>query len=81
MIDEGERHESRLVLAMPNGTVVETDPLMEVDLETSPRARRILNLRAIPIAGEGEYGFLIQRPDENGDWQLTYEVPLQVRFC
>ena len=80
MIGEGERHEARLVLEMPNGRVAETNPGMEVDLETANRARHRINLGMIPIAGEGVYGFRIQQSDENGDWQLMCEVPLQVNY-
>lgn len=65
---------------MPDGKVVESDPLIDVDLETARRHRSVINLTAIPLGGQGEYLFLIQEPDENGDWISIFEVPLYIDY-
>ena len=78
--DEAETRQARLVVAMPDGKVVESDPLINVDLETARRHRSVVNLTAIPLGGQGEYRFLIQEPDENGGWRSMFEVPLHIDY-
>lgn len=78
--DQGETQQARLVVGLPGGRIAETDPHMDVDLESALRHRNRFNLGAIPIAGEGEYSFQIQRLDESNNWNLMFEVPLHVSY-
>ena len=77
---EGETKQARLAVALPDGKVVESDPLIDVDLDTTLRLRSVVNLTAIPLGGEGEYRFQIQEPDENGSWRSMFEVPLHIDY-
>ena len=77
---EGENKQARIAVALPDGNVVESEPIIDVDLETGPRYRSLMNLSGLPIGGQGEYRFQIQQLDENGDWHWMFEVPLQVNF-
>ena len=78
--DRGEKRETRLVVTMPNGRVVETDLRFEVDLEVAHRNRTRVNVSTLPWAGQGEYRFQIQGMDESGEWQMMSEAPLQVTY-
>ena len=76
----GEKKQARLAVALPDGKVVESDPLIDVDLSTARRHRSVITLTAIPLGGEGDYRFQIQEPDDNGGWQTMFEVPLHIDY-
>ena len=79
-VNRGERSVARLVIASPGGLDSDTLPEFEVDLESAHRNRTRLNFGGFPLKGEGEYSFQIQTPDQGGDWQVLFELPLQVGY-
>ena len=76
----GEKKEVRLTIALPDGKVAETGLTFEIDLDTADRTRIRINGSTLPLAGKGEYRFRIEGRDEDADWHLITEVPLQVGY-
>ena len=78
--ERSERKKARLVIRLPNGRSVITEPPLEVDLESAHRSRIRLNLPGIPTGGEGQCIFELQGQDEDAEWGPISEVPIHVSY-
>ena len=78
--EEPERVTGRISLRLPNGDMVGGSEF-EINLSESLRHRNVISISSLPIHGPGDYRFVIDyRPASGGDWEATYQLPLQIIF-
>lgn len=78
--DVPETFETRLVLKVPNGSVLATKEIIKADLQSHTRIRTFARLQAFPYQGPGLYKYIVEyRGMPNVPWQAVATIPVDVR--
>ena len=80
--EQSEKATGRVVLSFPGDDQDDLDvlPEFDIDLESTYRHRIKLNFAGLPLRGQGEYCFKIQRMTGTGDWFQMLEIPIYVDY-